>query len=130
MTEDVALTTQDRLLTLFRELGLSRLHIAARMEGDWLGFVTRCPDRVASLSLLCPLALEAQGVTQLASRMLVISGDRGASAERVRNALSLVEGSTAVTLRDYEALMWSDLRCGADRPDRRGHAGFPDAHRP
>jgi hypothetical protein len=24
-----------------------RAHIAARMEGDWLGLITQCPERVA-----------------------------------------------------------------------------------
>jgi hypothetical protein len=52
---------KDRLLTLFQELGIRRAHIATGMEGDWLGLITQCPERVASLSLLCPLALESQG---------------------------------------------------------------------
>jgi hypothetical protein len=41
--------------------------------------------------------------------MLVITGDRGASAERVQNALGIVDGAAKFTLGDYEALMWSDL---------------------
>jgi hypothetical protein len=95
--------------SLFQELGITRAHIAARMEGDWLGLITQCPERVASLSLLCPLALESRAAMQLASRMLVITGDRGASAERVQNALGIVDGAAKFTLGDYEALMWSDL---------------------
>jgi hypothetical protein len=47
--------------------------------------------------------------TGLATRTLVISGDRGPAAERVRTALQSVEGINTVTLRAYEALMWSDL---------------------
>jgi SAM-dependent methyltransferase len=109
MTKDAAPTVEHRLLTLFQELGITRAHIAARMEGDWLGLITQCPERVASLSLLCPLALESRAAMQLASRMLVITGDRGASAERVQNALGIVDGAAKFTLGDYEALMWSDL---------------------
>jgi SAM-dependent methyltransferase len=54
-----------------------------------------------------------QPFAALARRTLVISGDRGAAAERVTAVLQAVQGITAVRLADYEALMWSDL--AADR---------------
>src|SRR5262249_7634464 len=91
-----------------------------------------------SLSLVCPGVLDMRPLTGLATRTVVISGDRGPAAERVRTALQSVEGINTVTLRHYEALMWSDLAvdrraditpamlCFLQSIDRRG---WPEALR-
>ena len=50
------------------------------------GFAATNGDRIASLSLLCPTALDPRAATPMAPRLLVIAGDRGAAAERVRTA--------------------------------------------
>src|SRR5689334_4425451 len=113
MTSDVILPLEERVLQLFEELGIERAHIAARSVGDWQGFATAHPDRIASLSLLCPMALDMRPHAGLASRTLVITGGRGATAERVATVLQSVGGIASVRLADYEALMWSDL--AADR---------------
>jgi SAM-dependent methyltransferase len=109
MTSDAILPLEERVLRLFKQLGIERAHIAARNVGDWQGFATAHPDRIASLSLLCPIALDARAHAGLAARTLVITGDRGAAAERVATVLQSVEDIASVRLADYEALMWSDL---------------------
>jgi predicted nicotinamide N-methyase len=113
MTSDAVYPLEERVLQLFQQLGIERAHIAARNVGDWQGFATSYPGRVASLSLLCPIALDMRPYAGLAARTLVITGDRGAAAERVATALQSVEHTASVRLADYEALMWSDL--AADR---------------
>src|SRR5712691_10756927 len=100
---------EERLVQLFQQLGIERAHIAARNVSDWQGFATAYPDRIASLSLVCPIALDMRPYAGLAGRTLVISGDRGAAAARIATALQSVEGIASVNLADYEALMWSDL---------------------
>lgn len=103
----------ERLLELFQRLGIERAHLAARDTADCYEFASAHPDRIASLSFLCPVALDMRPFTAVAGRTLVISGDHGAAAERVAASLQGVEGTAAVKLPDYEGLMWSDL--GADR---------------
>jgi SAM-dependent methyltransferase len=110
-----ALPLAQRLLELFRHLGIERAHLAARNVADWHAFATAYPDRIASLSLVCPAALDLRPFPDLAKRLLVIGGDRGAAAERVQAAVESAAGLASVTVRDYEALMWSDL--AVDRGD-------------
>jgi SAM-dependent methyltransferase len=109
MTSDAVLPLEERVLQLFQQLGIERAYIAARSVGDWQGFATAHPDRVASLSLLCPMALDMRPYAGLAARTLVITGDRGATAERLATVLQSMGSSASVRLADYEALMWSDL---------------------
>jgi SAM-dependent methyltransferase len=108
-----ALPLAQRLSQLFRHLGIERAHLAARNVADWHGFATAHSDHIASLALLCPAALDLRPFPDLAPRLLVISGDHGAAAERVQAAAQSAAGMASATLRDYEALMWSDL--AADR---------------
>ena len=98
-----------RLLRLFRELGIERAHLAARMDADWQGFAAANGDRIASLSLLCPMALDPRVGAPMPRRLLVISGDRGAAAERVLTALGTIGEAISAVLPSYEGLMWSDL---------------------
>jgi SAM-dependent methyltransferase len=106
-TED-ATSLEARLLCLFRELGTERVHIAARLDSDWQGLAAT-GNCIASLSLLCPMTLDARAVTPLAPHLLVIAGDRGAAAERVRTASAAIGGAVSATLPNYEAVMWSDV---------------------
>jgi hypothetical protein len=54
MMTDKELPVEQRVLQLFEHLGISRAHIAARVPQDWKGFVTTYPERVTSLTLVCP----------------------------------------------------------------------------
>jgi SAM-dependent methyltransferase len=120
MTSSAATPLAERLLQLFQHLGIERAHIAARNVADWHGFATAHPDRMASLSLICPAALDVRPFPELVARMLVISGDRGAAAERLQAAAANTVGMASTTLHHCEALMWSDL--AADRGTEVGSA--------
>src|SRR4051812_47170139 len=108
MTNDTGLSVQERLAACFEQLGVARAHIAARDGGDWQGLFDAAPDRFASLSLICPIALDPQRAANLNDRLLVIVGDRGAAAERADKALVTAGDTTAIKLSDYDGLMWSD----------------------
>jgi hypothetical protein len=89
MTSDAVFPLEERVLQLFQQLGIERAHIAARNVGDWQGFATSYPGRIASLSLLCPIAPDMRPYAGLAARTLVITGDRGAAAEQLATALQI-----------------------------------------
>jgi hypothetical protein len=83
MKDAATVPLEARLLRLFEELGIDRAHIATRDAADWRAFASVRPGRLASLSLLCPMALDPSGMAELASPVLTITGDRGVAAERV-----------------------------------------------
>ena len=120
MTAETVLTVEERLRQLFHHLGLRQAHIAGRMPRDWTGLATTSPELVASLTLVCPIALDPQTVRHLASRLLVVTGDQGPQAERVRQVVESVAGARLVTLRDYAIFAWTDMV--ADRTDEIGAA--------
>ena len=115
MTTETTLLVEQRLRQLFQHLGIDRAHVAGRSPNDWRGFATTFPEMVASLTLLGPMFVDPQNIAHLASRLLVITGDQGPTAENVRAAMARLEKSSVVFLPGYSLLGWSDLV--ADRPD-------------
>ena len=97
------------MATLLDHLGIVRAHFAGRAGSDWEGFAARYPDRVASLTLLCPASLDRGALRPLASRLLAVTGDHGAGPRRVQAVLPDLPQATTVVLRDYAGLTWSDL---------------------
>jgi len=43
---------------LLDHLGIPSAHFAGRGSADLRGFMARCPERIASLTLLCPVVLD------------------------------------------------------------------------
>jgi ubiquinone/menaquinone biosynthesis C-methylase UbiE len=99
------------LVELFEHLGIEKAHIAAGRLGltDWQGLATRHPDRVASLTLINPPILDAGRIRGLASRMLVVAGDRGPTAEGAVKMLADLPGAASLLLRGFECHPWSDV---------------------
>lgn len=110
----------DRILGLLQHLGIERVHVAGAMPGDWRGLATNAADRVASLSLVCPTAVDATALAAIASRVLVVHGDQGPAAERVRSAVARAPGTALETLSNYPGLPFADI--GAERRDDIGLA--------
>jgi hypothetical protein len=106
---DAELPVDQRILRLFQHLGISRAHLAARMPLDWEGFVTKYPERVASLTLVCPSGVNPAALQPLGSRLLAIVADRGALADRVRRPLMQLTDAKIHALHDYAAQLWSDV---------------------
>ena len=65
------------LAALLDHLGLPSAHFAGRGSADLQGFMSRYPERVASLTLLCSAVLDPRSLAPLAGRLLVVTGDRG-----------------------------------------------------
>jgi pimeloyl-ACP methyl ester carboxylesterase len=51
------------------------------------GFASTHPERIASLTLLCPAVLDTRTLAPLAARLLVVTGDHGPEPRRVEAAL-------------------------------------------
>jgi ubiquinone/menaquinone biosynthesis C-methylase UbiE len=82
--------------------------------------MSRYPERIASLTLLCSAVLDPRSLMPLAGRLLVVTGDRGPGAQRVRAGLAELPQATAVVLEDYAGLTWADI--AAERGDSIGAA--------
>src|SRR5271170_2319307 len=100
---------ETRLVALLDHLGIAGAHFAGRAGTDWERFAARYPDRVASLTLLCPASLDRGALQPLASRLLILTGDHGPGPRRVQAVLPDLPQATTVVLRDYAGMTWSDL---------------------
>ena len=94
------------LVELLDQLGIARAHFAGRGSADLKGFASNHPERIASLTLLCPAVLDTRALKPLAERMLIVTGDHGPGPQRVRAALSELPQATAVVLNDYAGHTW------------------------
>jgi ubiquinone/menaquinone biosynthesis C-methylase UbiE len=108
------------LAVLLDHLEVPSAHFAARGSADLQGFMSRHPERLASLTLLCPAVLDPRTLAPLAGRLLVVTGDRGPGARRVEAGLSELRQATAVVLADYTGHTWADI--AAERGDGIGTA--------
>lgn len=111
---------EDRLAALFAALGVMRAHVAARSSTDWEGFAASHPECIASLTLLCPAALDPTALSAFGSRLLVITGEHGPGSRRVQATLPELPEARSLALADYAGLTWSDL--AVERADQIGPA--------
>jgi SAM-dependent methyltransferase len=124
--EEVAMTTAtrtrvvDRIVQLLDHLGIERVHVAGALPHDWQGLATGFAHRIAALGLVCPTALAPSAVAAIAARVLLVHGDQGPIADRVRAAVGQIPEATVVTLRDYAGLPFADI--AAERRDQLGTA--------
>jgi SAM-dependent methyltransferase len=111
------------LLDLFQTLGIDRAHIVAGgppVVTDWQGLAIHHPERIASLTLPSPPILDVAELSGVASRLLILAGDQGASAQGATKLLSDLPSAASHVLRGYEWLPWSDVI--ADRGSEVGAA--------
>ncbi len=108
------------LAELLDHLGIAGAHFAGRGSADLQGFASQHPQRIASLTLLCPAVLDTATLAPLAARLLVVTGDHGPGARRVRAGLAELPEATTVVLDDYIGHTWADI--AAERGDSIGAA--------
>lgn len=99
---------EDRLVRLLDHLGIARAHFAACMPRDWEGLAANHPDRMASLTLLCPMGINVRLLSAKRLPVLCISGDKGRSAQETQRAASGLPHATVAILRDYFSPSWAD----------------------
>jgi 2-polyprenyl-3-methyl-5-hydroxy-6-metoxy-1,4-benzoquinol methylase len=102
-------SVDERLAQLFRQLGLDRVHLAARVTADWRGLAKTRPETIASLTLVCPTGLDATPLGALTSRVLVLTGDQGTPAEAISKAMAAHPEAAIITLNDYYGHPRADL---------------------
>ena len=109
MTTEADLSVTDRLTQVLDHLGIERAHFAASMLADVAGFVQAHPERIASLTLVCPPRLDPSALRALGARLLVIAGDQGRPAAMVRDAVASLPEATVVWLPGYFSPPWADV---------------------
>ena len=101
MATELERPIEERIMQVLQHLGITPAHIAARIPGDWLGLATKHTEAVASLTLVCPQGMEPDLLSPLASRLLVIAGERGRPAERARRVMMNLPEAALHVLGDY-----------------------------
>jgi SAM-dependent methyltransferase len=114
-TAAAELSVADRLVQVLDHLSIDRAHFAASMLADVTGFAQAHPERIASLTLVCPPRLDSS-LRVLGSRLQIIAGDRGRPATMVCDAMTKLPEATVVWLPGYFSPPWADVvaDCTAD----------------
>lgn len=116
MTAAAAEAVETKLLDLFQTLGIGQAHIAAGgppVLTDWHGLAVHHPERIASLTLPSPPLLDAAELAGIASRLLILAGDHGTSAQGATRLIADLPDAASRLLHGYEWHPWSDAN--ADR---------------
>jgi ubiquinone/menaquinone biosynthesis C-methylase UbiE len=106
-TEKVSVA--DRLARALNDVGIERAHFAASMLADITDFAQAHPERVASLTLVCPPRLDPATLNSLGARLTIIAGDQGRPATMVRDAMRSLPQATVVWLPGYFSPPWADV---------------------
>jgi pimeloyl-ACP methyl ester carboxylesterase len=109
MTTAAHLSVADRLVQVLDHLGIERAHFAASMLADVTGFAQAHPERIASLTLVCPPRLDPGTLRALGSRLQIIAGDQGRPAAMLRDAVTNLPEATVVWLPGYFSPPWADV---------------------
>ncbi len=109
MTFEPKPPVEERLFQVLRRLDIDRAHFAARSALDWSGFAGAHPDRIASLTLICPPGIDPEALRPFSSRLLVITGDQGAPMEGLMRTVEGLPGAALKTLNGYFSPGWADI---------------------
>ena len=113
-------SVETSLAALVDHLGIASAHFAGRGSADLQGFASIHPERIASLTLLCPAVLDTATLAPLAGRLLVVTGDHGPGARRVQAGLADLPQASVIMPNDYAGPTWADI--AAERGDSIGAA--------
>jgi SAM-dependent methyltransferase len=103
------LSPADRLVALLNHLGLGAAHFGTPIPRDISDMVTQHPERLAGIVLCVPSRLDPAPFTEIADRVLMISGERGPAAEATARAAMRLSGAERFVLAGYDAPgSWSD----------------------
>ncbi len=105
---DTHATLPERIIELLKHLGLERAHFAACMPRDWQGLAAAHAERIASLTLICPMGINVSALQSHSLPLLCVSGDRGRPAKETERELAMLPRARALVLRDYFGPPWAD----------------------
>jgi len=109
MSKATSIALAERLTELLDRLGIARAHVAASMLADITGFAQAHPERIASLTLVCPPRLDPGALRPLGGRLQIIAGDQGRPAAVVREAVANLPEATVIWLPGYFSPPWADV---------------------
>ncbi len=123
------MTSTDRLIALWDHLGIGAAHVATQMPGDIAGLAAGFGARLGGIVLCVPTRLDPAPFSAVPDRLLMISGERGLTADMTRRAEVRLAGSRRFVLAGYDAPGWADVV--ADRTDEIVHemSDFLGKHR-
>jgi SAM-dependent methyltransferase len=99
----------DRLVALMDHLGLGTAHFGTPIPRDISGMAAEHPERLAGIVLCVPSRLDPAPFTDIADRVLMISGERGPAAEATERAAVRLPAAERSVLAGYDAPgSWSD----------------------
>jgi SAM-dependent methyltransferase len=101
--------TASRIAALMDHLGLARVHVATQVASDVAGFAAQYLERIGGLVLCAPTRLDPAPFEKLAARLLLISGDKGLTAQTAESAQGRLPQARRHVLHDYAAAAWSDV---------------------
>lgn len=101
--------SDERICALLDHLKIQRVHVAGRMPEDWGGLTTRCPDRLASLTLIAPTYIHSNDLIATASRVSILASDLPLYGDWVAQAVQKLPQANYEILTDYETHLWADL---------------------
>ena len=87
----------DRISEVLDHLGIEQAHFAASMLADVAEFSQRHPERIASLTLVCPPRLDSS-LSHLGDRLQIVAGDQGRPAAMVREAMNSLPEAKVIWL--------------------------------
>jgi SAM-dependent methyltransferase len=99
----------ERLVSLWDHLGLKAAHVATQMPGDISELTRLHSERIAGLLLCVPSRLDPTPFAAVAARTVMISGQRGMTADVTTRAEPRLPGSRRIVLADYDAPGWADV---------------------
>jgi ubiquinone/menaquinone biosynthesis C-methylase UbiE len=105
---DAPATLPEKIIELLKYLGLERAHFAACMPRDWQGLAAVHAERIASLTLICPMGINVSALQSHSLPLLCVSGDRGRPAKETERELAKLPKARALVLRDYFGPPWAD----------------------
>ena len=109
MAQEENLSATDRLVALMNHLGLGAAHFGTPIPRDISGLAAQHPARLAGIVLCVPSRLDPAPFTDIAERVLMISGERGPAAEATARAAVRLPAAECAVLAGYDAPgSWSD----------------------
>ena len=100
---------EERIIQLFKNLGIQRVHIAGQMTADWKDFAASRHESILSLTIICPIGIDTDALGATGAKTLIFSGDEGPRAESVQQGMTNLPEATLVTLKGCQNIPWADV---------------------